>query len=83
MSSGLPAARAVLTSTGAWAMKVREAIRMIERDGWRQIAMRGSHRQFKHATKPGRVTVAGKPSDDLAPGTLDSIRKQAGLKEVR
>ena len=40
----------------------------------------GSHRQFKHATKPGRVTVPGKPSDDLAPGTLNSILKQAGLK---
>lgn len=43
--------------------------------------MRGSHRQFKHPTKPGRVTVAGKFSDDLAPGTLNSILKQAGVKE--
>ncbi len=51
--------------------------------GWRQVAMRGSHRQFKQASMPGRVTIAGKPSDDLAPGTLDSIRKQAGLKEGR
>ena len=64
-------------------MKVREAIRMIELDGWRQVAMRGSHRQFKHVSKPGRVTIAGKPSDDLAPGTCDSILKQAGLKERR
>lgn len=48
-------------------MKVAEAIRLIERDGWRQIAQRGSHRQFKHKAKPGRVTIAGKPSDDLAP----------------
>jgi predicted RNA binding protein YcfA (HicA-like mRNA interferase family) len=62
-------------------MKVREAIRMIEDDGWFLVATRGSHRQYKHATKPGRVTVAGKPSDDLAPGTLNSILKQAGLKE--
>jgi predicted RNA binding protein YcfA (HicA-like mRNA interferase family) len=61
-------------------MKVADAIRLIERDGWRQIAQRGSHRQFKHAEKPGRVTVAGKLSDDLAPGTLNSILKQAGLK---
>jgi predicted RNA binding protein YcfA (HicA-like mRNA interferase family) len=45
--------------------------------------MRGSHRQFKYSTKPGRVTVAGKPNDDLAPGTLNSIWKQAGLKEHR
>lgn len=64
-------------------MKVREAIRMIEEDGWFIVATRGSHRQYKHASKPGRVTVAGKPSDDLAPGTLNSILKQAGLKEQR
>jgi len=62
-------------------MKVREAIRLIENDGWLLVATRGSHRQYKHPTKPGRVTVAGKPSDDLAPGTLNSILKQAGLKE--
>ena len=62
-------------------MKVREAIRLIEDDGWFLVATRGSHRQYKHPAKPGRVTVAGKPSDDLAPGTLNSIRKQAGLKE--
>jgi len=64
-------------------MKVRDAIRLIEDDGWYQVATRGSHRQFKHPAKPGRVTVAGKPSDDLAPGTLNSILKQAGLKEQR
>jgi predicted RNA binding protein YcfA (HicA-like mRNA interferase family) len=44
------------------------------------VATRGSHRQFKHLIKPGRVTVASKPSDDVAPGTLDSILKQSGLK---
>jgi len=64
-------------------MKVREAIRLIEQDGWYLVATRGSHRQYKHRSKPGRVTVAGKPSDDLAPGTLNSILKQAGLKEQR
>jgi predicted RNA binding protein YcfA (HicA-like mRNA interferase family) len=64
-------------------MKVREAIRMIEQDGWYLVVTRGSHRQFKHSRKPGRVTIAGKPSDDLAPGTLNSILKQAGLKEQR
>lgn len=53
---------------------------MLENDGWRLVAMRGSHRQFKHPSKVGRVTVPGKPSDDLAPGTLNSILKQAGLK---
>ena len=62
-------------------MKVAEVIRLIERDGWQQVAQRGSHRQFKHPTKLGRVTVAGKLSDDLAPGTLNSILKQAALKE--
>jgi predicted RNA binding protein YcfA (HicA-like mRNA interferase family) len=64
-------------------MKVREAIRMIEDDGWRLVETRGSHRQYKHPTKSGRVTIAGKPSDDLAPGTLNSILKQAGLREQR
>jgi predicted RNA binding protein YcfA (HicA-like mRNA interferase family) len=64
-------------------MKVRDAIRMIEDDGWVLVATRGSHRQYKHPSKPGRVTVAGKPSDDLAPGTRNSIMKQAGLKEQR
>ncbi|KAF0102023.1 MAG: hypothetical protein FD187_174 [bacterium] len=53
---------------------------MLRKDGWEQVAMRGSHRQFRHPEKPGRVTVAGKPSDDLAPGTFNSILKQAGLK---
>jgi predicted RNA binding protein YcfA (HicA-like mRNA interferase family) len=66
---------------GRHSMKVREAIRLIEADGWFLVATRGSHRQYKHATKSGRVTIAGKVSDDLAPGTLNSILKQAGLKE--
>jgi predicted RNA binding protein YcfA (HicA-like mRNA interferase family) len=64
-------------------MKVRDAIQLIEDDGWVQVAMRGSHRQFKHSLKSGRVTIAGKPSDDLAPGTFRSILKQAGLTEQR
>ena len=61
-------------------MKVSEVLRMLQSDGWHLVASRGSHRQFKHANKPGRVTVPGKPSDDLAPGTLNSVLKQAGLK---
>ena len=60
-------------------MKVREVIRLIERDGWYLVTMKGSHRQFKHPDKPGRVTIAGRPNDDLAPGTLNSILKQARL----
>jgi predicted RNA binding protein YcfA (HicA-like mRNA interferase family) len=62
-------------------MKVSEVLRMLHGDGWFLIATRGSHRQFKHPVKSGRVTVAGKPSDDLAPGTLNSILKQSGLKK--
>ena len=61
-------------------MKVSEVLRLLHDDGWYLVGTRGSHRQFKHGTKPGRVTVAGKPSDDLAPGTLNSILKQSGLK---
>ena len=61
-------------------MKVREVLRMLRDDVWGLAATRGSHRQYKHPTKPGRVTVPGKPSDDLAPGTLNSVLKQAGLK---
>jgi predicted RNA binding protein YcfA (HicA-like mRNA interferase family) len=58
-------------------MKVSEVLRMLQSDGWVLVVTRGSHRQFKHPSKPGRVTVPGKPGDDLAPGTLNSIRKQA------
>ena len=54
---------------------------MLQDDGWFLVATRGSHRQFKHPLKTGRVTVAGKPSDDVASGTLNSILKQAGLKK--
>ena len=61
-------------------LKVRDMIRKLEQDGWSLDRTRGSHRQFKHATKPGLVTVAGKPADDLARGTEHSILKQAGLK---
>ena len=61
-------------------MKVRAVIRLLERDGWYLARTRGSHRQYKHPEKRGLVTVAGKPSDEFAPGTLASILKQAGLK---
>lgn len=61
-------------------MKVNDVLRLLHDDGWYLVATRGSHRQFKHPSKPGRVTVPGKPSDDLAPGTLGSILKQAGKK---
>lgn len=61
-------------------MKVREVIKRLEAEGWYHVHARGGHRQYKHPQKPGRVTIAGKPSDDLAPGTLNSIFKQAGWK---
>jgi len=53
---------------------------MLEVHGWYLARTRGSHRQYKHRERPGLVTVAGRPGDDLAPGTLRSILKQAGLK---
>lgn len=56
-------------------VKVRDALNLIEEDGWMQVRQRGSHRQFKHAAKPGLATIAGKPNDDLAPGTLNSVLK--------
>lgn len=62
-------------------MKVREVVKTIEKDGWVLDRTRGSHRQYKHSVKKGLVTIAGKPGDELAPGTLNSILKQAGLKE--
>jgi predicted RNA binding protein YcfA (HicA-like mRNA interferase family) len=62
-------------------VKVAEILQLLAEDGWQLVATRGSHRQFKHPDKPGRVTVPGKPSDELAPGTLNSIRKQAGFKK--
>ena len=61
-------------------MKVREVIAMLERDGWVLVATKGSHRQYKHPVKKGRVTVPGHLGDELRPGTLNSVLKQAGLK---
>jgi predicted RNA binding protein YcfA (HicA-like mRNA interferase family) len=62
-------------------MKVRDIIRLIEEDGWYLVATKGSHRQFKHSVKVGRVTIAGHPGMDLAKGTLNSIYKQAQIKK--
>jgi predicted RNA binding protein YcfA (HicA-like mRNA interferase family) len=61
-------------------MKVREAIKLVEADGWYLARTRGSHRHFKHPQKPGIVTIAGHPNIDIPRGTLNSILKQAGLK---
>jgi predicted RNA binding protein YcfA (HicA-like mRNA interferase family) len=62
-------------------MKVRELIKLIEKDGWLMVRTKGSHRQFHHSTKRGTVTVAGKESVDVPIGTLNSVLKQAGLKK--
>jgi predicted RNA binding protein YcfA (HicA-like mRNA interferase family) len=59
--------------------KVAEMIRIVEADGWYQVGQTGSHRQFKHPTKLGRVTIAGKPSADVHPRTARSVLRQAGL----
>jgi predicted RNA binding protein YcfA (HicA-like mRNA interferase family) len=61
-------------------VKVRDIIALLEEAGWRLARTKGSHRQYKHYARPGVVTVAGKPGDELAPGTLNSILKQGGLK---
>lgn len=61
-------------------MKVRDAIKLIEKNGWQYMYSVGSHRHFKHDKKSGKVTVPGHPGDDLPPGTLLSILKQAGLR---
>jgi predicted RNA binding protein YcfA (HicA-like mRNA interferase family) len=61
-------------------MKIRDVLRLLRDDGWYLARQRGSHQQYKHPMKRGLVTVAGKPNDDLAPGTLNSILKQAELK---
>ena len=64
-------------------MKIRDVIKLIESDGWYEVAVKGSHKQYKHSSKTGRVTIAGHSNDDLAPGTLNSILKQAKIKEVK
>lgn len=61
-------------------MKVKEVIKLLEEDGWYLVRTKGSHRQFRHTSKLGTVTVSGKPSLEIPPGTLNSIFKQAGLK---
>ncbi len=62
-------------------MKVRELIKLIEKDGWHLVRTKGSHRQFHHLRKSGTVTIAGKESVEVPAGTANSILKQAGLKK--
>jgi predicted RNA binding protein YcfA (HicA-like mRNA interferase family) len=61
-------------------MKIRDVMKMIDADGWRIVKQAGSHRQYKHASKSGKVTIAGHPSAETAPKTLRSILEQAGLR---
>jgi len=62
-------------------LKVKDVIKMIEKDGWILVRIRGGHRQFHHPAKPGTVTIAGKEGIDMPIGTLNSVLKQAGLKK--
>ena len=61
--------------------KVKEVVALLQADGWRLARQKGSHRQYHHDLKPGTVTVAGKDSVEIPPGTLNSVLKQAGLKK--
>ena len=63
-------------------MRIRDAIKLIEADGWRLVNIKGSHRQFKHPFKGGRVTISGKLDMDLHPKTLKSILRQAGIEDI-
>ena len=58
-------------------------IRLVQGDGWEVVSTEGSHRQFKHPIKPGRVTVSGSLGDDMPKGTLASVKRQAGLKVAK
>jgi len=62
-------------------MKILDLIRLIKSDVWVLVRTRGSHRQYKHNDKKGLVTISGKANDDIAPGTLNSVLKQAGIKK--
>jgi predicted RNA binding protein YcfA (HicA-like mRNA interferase family) len=61
-------------------MKVREIVKMIEKDGWYRVRTRGSHHQYKHPSKAGLVTIPGNPGEEMAIGTYQNVLKQAGMK---
>ena len=79
MCGGLPQTPMFVTWQ-AWIVKVRDVLKLLQKDGWKQVRMKGSHRQFRHPAKSGTVTVAGKPGIDIPIGTLKNILKQAKLK---
>src|SRR4051794_9586755 len=80
MAGGAERAFVTVRQGAAAHMKVRHIISLIERDGWYRIDAKGGHRQYKHLSKKGRVTISGNANDDVHPKTLSSIFKQAGLK---
>jgi predicted RNA binding protein YcfA (HicA-like mRNA interferase family) len=61
-------------------LKVRDVIKKVEAEGWELVRTTGSHRHFKHPTKPGLVTISGNLYDEMPKGTQNNILKQAGLK---
>jgi predicted RNA binding protein YcfA (HicA-like mRNA interferase family) len=71
------------TPTAAATVKFRDIVRRVEEDGCVLVAQRGSHRQYEHPTKPGKVTVAGKPSADVPTGTATNFLRQAGLRRSK
>ncbi len=80
IQSGLVGNQNTLPTLHILIMKVKEVITLLKEEGWQLVRTQGSHRQFKHSLKSGCVTVSGKPSVEVPPGTLNSILKQAGLK---
>ncbi|HEY7836531.1 MAG TPA: type II toxin-antitoxin system HicA family toxin [Solirubrobacteraceae bacterium] len=78
LSSGVNHRRRLLPCA---AIKVREAIKLIEAAGWHRVRRKGSHRQYRHPRRPGTVTVAGHLRDELHPKTMASILRQAGLRQ--
>jgi predicted RNA binding protein YcfA (HicA-like mRNA interferase family) len=64
-------------------MKFRDLVRLLEEDGWQLVGRRGSHQQYRHPTKPGKVTVAGKPGADVPKGTAANILRQARMRSGR
>jgi predicted RNA binding protein YcfA (HicA-like mRNA interferase family) len=64
-------------------VKVRDVLKRLQDDGWYVDRIRGSHRQLKHPSKPGLVTVSGRPNVDVPIGTLRNIWRQADLEAER
>jgi predicted RNA binding protein YcfA (HicA-like mRNA interferase family) len=81
--SGRGVAKPKRFAYSVFVIKVRDLLKRLAEDGWVQVRQTGSHRQFRHPTKPGTVAIAGHPSDTLRPGTYQSILRHTGLKDER